>query len=85
MTPRCRAPFSIAIQSERACREDFFALTEPARWIARAYSRSFSVRVVLPESGWLMIANVRRRPASASKLPRFAHPAEGVMDERGRL
>ena len=35
-------------------------LTDPARWMAPPYSRSFSVRVVLPASGWLMIAKVRR-------------------------
>ncbi len=36
------------------------ALTSPARWIAPPASSSFSVSVVLPASGWEMIANVRR-------------------------
>src|ERR1700730_10477543 len=31
-------------------------------------SSSFSVRVVLPASGWLMMAKVRLRPISADKL-----------------
>ena len=34
--------------------------TEPAIWIAPENSSSFSVNVVLPASGWLMMANVRR-------------------------
>jgi hypothetical protein len=33
--------------------------------MAPAYSSNFSVSVVLPASGWEMIANVRRRPTSA--------------------
>ena len=39
-------------------------LTLPAIWIAPANSNSFSVSVVLPASGWEMIANVRRRATS---------------------
>src|SRR3990172_8089238 len=61
--PRCR---SISIQSEVAWRLARRALTEPARWIAPPYSNSFSVSVVLPASGWLMMAKVRRRRISRS-------------------
>ena len=62
--PRC---FSISIQSEVAWREALRALTEPAIWIAPENSSSFSVSVVLPASGWEMIAKVRRRRVSAAK------------------
>ena len=56
--PRC---FSISIQSLVAWRAALRALTEPAIWIAPENSSSFSVSVVLPASGWEMMANVRRR------------------------
>src|SRR5512145_1747226 len=56
--PRC---FSISIQSEVACREALRAFTDPAIWIAPENSSSFSVSVVLPASGWEMMAKVRRR------------------------
>src|SRR4051812_39159158 len=59
--PRC---FSISIQSEVAWREALRALTEPAIWIAPENSNSFSVSVVLPASGWEMMAKVRRRRTS---------------------
>src|SRR5574343_2113767 len=59
--PRC---FSISIQSEVAWREALRAFTEPAIWIAPENSSSFSVSVVLPASGWLMMAKVRRRRTS---------------------
>ena len=59
--PRC---FSISIQSEVAWRVALRALTEPAIWIAPENSSSFSVSVVLPASGWEMIAKVRRRRVS---------------------
>ena len=62
--PRC---FSISIQSEVAWREALRALTEPAIWIAPENSNSFSVSVVLPASGWEMMAKVRRRRVSAAK------------------
>jgi hypothetical protein len=55
--PRC---CSIFIQSERARRAWPRAFTSPARWIAPPNSSSFSVSVVLPASGWEMIAKVRR-------------------------
>src|SRR5690349_4216110 len=63
--PRC---FSISIQSEVAWREALRALTEPAIWIAPENSSSFSVSVVLPASGWEMIAKVRRRLVSEAKV-----------------
>ena len=56
--------FSSAIQSEVAWRADLRDFTEPAIWIAPPNSSSFSVSVVLPASGWEMIANVRRRRIS---------------------
>ena len=52
--------FSMSIQSETACFELAFPLTEPAVWMLPEYSSSFSVSVVLPASGCEMIANVRR-------------------------
>ena len=59
--PRC---CSRAIQSDVALRRPARAFTAPASATAPAYNRNFSVRVVLPASGWLMMANVRRRLAS---------------------
>ena len=56
--PRSR---SIFIQSERVFMRSFLAFTSPASWIAPPNSSSFSVSVVLPASGWAMIAKVRRR------------------------
>ena len=50
--------FSISIQSETACFAAFLPFTVPARFMAPPYSRNFSVRVVLPASGWDMMANV---------------------------
>jgi hypothetical protein len=62
--PRC---FSISIQSLVAWRDALRALTEPAIWIAPENSSSFSVSVVLPASGWEMMAKVRRRRVSEAK------------------
>ena len=62
--PRC---FSISIQSEVAWREALRPFTAPAIWIAPENSSSFSVSVVLPASGWEMMAKVRRRRVSAAK------------------
>ena len=62
--PRC---FSISIQSEVAARVFFLPFTWPAWAMAPPYSRNFSVRVVLPASGWEMMAKVRRRLISDSK------------------
>ncbi len=50
---------SMLIQSDVAC-GPFLPLTEPATWMAFPSSRSFSVIVVLPASGWEMIAKVLR-------------------------
>ncbi|MNY47316.1 hypothetical protein D3C86_1825770 [compost metagenome] len=63
--PRSR---SIFIQSERVWIRSFLALTSPASWMAPPNSRSFSVSVVLPASGWAMIANVRRRETASARL-----------------
>src|SRR5580704_13079842 len=71
--PRSR---SIAIQSERVDRRSRLALTCPASWIAPPNSRSFSVKVVLPASGWEMIAKVRRRPTSAAMGDGVSAPNE---------
>lgn len=60
--PRC---FSISIQSDVACRLALRPLTAPAICIAPENSSSFSVSVVLPASGWEMMANVRRRRVSS--------------------
>ena len=46
----------------------FLPLTTPAWAMAPPYSRNFSVNVVLPASGWEMMANVRRRLISSCKL-----------------
>ena len=62
--PRC---FSTSIQSEVAWRALLRALTVPAIWIAPPNSSSFSVSVVLPASGWEMMANVRRRATSRTR------------------
>src|SRR4051812_50036426 len=62
--PRC---FSISIQSDVAWREALRPFTAPAIWIAPENSSSFSVSVVLPASGWEMMAKVRRRRGSAAK------------------
>src|SRR4029079_18306845 len=61
--PRC---CSISIQSLRAERRPSLACTDPATCTAPEYSRNFSVSVVLPASGWEMIANVRRRRDSST-------------------
>src|SRR5262245_25254403 len=85
---------SISIQSDVAARRPARALTAPASPSMPAYSRNFSVSVVLPASGWLMIANVRRRAASTAdsdipsrlgRLRRFgerAVPAPRFLDRR---
>ena len=70
--PRC---FSISIQSDVAWRVALRAFTLPAIWIAPANSSSFSVSVVLPASGWEMIAKVRRRAVSSAI--RFSGVIEG--------
>jgi len=57
--------FSSAIQSDVAWRAALRLFTEPAIWIAPPNSSSFSVKVVLPASGWLTMAKLRRRRVSA--------------------
>ena len=59
--PRSR---SIFIQSDRVRRLSPRARTAPAARIAPPASSRFSVSVVLPASGWEMMAKVRRRAAS---------------------
>ena len=51
-----------------AWREALRALTDPAIWIAPENSNSFSVSVVLPASGWEMMAKVRRRRTSSKAV-----------------
>src|SRR5215469_6440375 len=55
---------SIFIQSDLARRASPRALTRPAACMAPPKSRRCSVNVVLPASGWEMMAKVRRRAAS---------------------
>src|SRR4030095_11039256 len=55
---------SIFIQSDLARRASPRALTRPAAWIAPPSSRRCSVKVVLPASGWEMMAKVLRLAAS---------------------
>ena len=74
--PRC---FSTSIQSEVAWRADLRAFTVPASWIAPPNSSSFSVSVVLPASGWAMMAKVRRFSTS-----RRSSGGKGVEDKGGR-
>jgi len=75
--------FSIDIQSESACREALRAFTAPASWMAPPNSSSFSVSVVLPASGWLMMPNVRRRSISFNNclLNIVLYPALAVVLE----
>src|SRR5277367_3479156 len=63
--PRC---FSISIQSDVAWRSDLRDFTVPATEMALPISSSFSVMVVLPASGWEMMAKVRRFATSAALL-----------------
>ena len=59
----------MSIQSDVVARRLRRPWTAPASSIASEYSSSFSVSVVLPASGWEMIANVRRRAASLATTP----------------
>src|SRR6476619_6288905 len=76
--PRC---CSIFIQSERARLASPRAFTAPATWMAPPNSSSFSVNVVLPASGWEMIANVRRRATSSASGERDGDSAETAMSD----
>lgn len=58
--------FSMPIQSERVETRLRLAFTSPASWIAPPNSSSFSVSVVLPASGWEMMAKVRRRATGSA-------------------
>src|SRR6187399_2467337 len=55
--PRC---LSISMKSLVACFLILLLFTAPAVCMAPPNRRNFSVRVVLPASGWEMIANVLR-------------------------
>ena len=55
---------SISIQSEVASFPLFLAPTIPAVRTIPEYKRSFSVKVVFPASGWLIMAKVRRLAAA---------------------
>src|SRR5262249_59542700 len=79
--PRSR---SIFIQSERVLRRSPLALTWPARLMAPPNSRSFSVSVVLPASGWEMIANVLRRATSWASGDADGDSAVKAMSDIGR-
>src|SRR6202453_5021852 len=83
--PRC---CSRRIQSEVAWRVALRPFTVPAIWIAPPNSSSFSVSVVLPASGWEMMANVLRRLISLyvsawdtdlilEYVPVYVHSMEG--------
>src|SRR5688572_14321760 len=63
--PRC---FSISIQSDLVAVSILLDLTAPAVWIAPPNSKSFSVKVVFPASGWAMMAKVLRFLISSVKL-----------------
>jgi hypothetical protein len=76
--PRC---FSMSIQSDTAWRALCLPLTEPAWLMAPPYSSSFSVSVVLPASGWLMMANVRRRSISSRFVIVGRVPFDQVLSE----
>src|SRR5689334_10338485 len=57
---------SIPIQSEAVVLPPLRPRTMPAVRIRPEYKRSFSVNVVLPASGWLMMAKVRLRAVAAA-------------------
>src|SRR5579883_2128520 len=56
------------VTTEMPRRRSPLARTEPASWIAPPARSRCSVSVVLPASGWEMIAKVRRRTISAAGL-----------------
>src|SRR5579862_9219339 len=77
--PRC---CSSRIQSEVAWRAAFRPLTVPAIVIAPPNSSSFSVNVVLPASGCEMIAKVRRRFISGSRVSVMSSQVRKVTPRR---
>src|SRR5579863_6894107 len=84
--PRSR---STSIQSERTRRRSPRAFTSPASWMAPPNSSSFSVSVVLPASGWEMMAKVRRRAISCSSVlmdrTKRASLIDGALEHDGIL
>src|SRR5882762_4777229 len=83
--PRSR---SIFIQSERVVRRSRLALTWPARLMAPPNSRSFSVSVVLPASGWEIKAGAgAARILQIEKDPRHhdARPSLNGANEAGNV
>src|SRR5438132_13072131 len=79
--PRSR---SIFIQSERVRRFSPRARTAPAARMAPPASSRFSVSVVLPASGWEMIAKVRRLAAWAA-MPRGELGREAAASAAGEV
>src|SRR5450830_1520764 len=77
--PRC---FSISIQSDVAWRLALRPFTAPAIWMAPENSSSFSVSVVLPASGWEMMAKVRRRRVSGAYDTVILGEGRAVRDGR---
>ena len=90
--PRWR---SISMKSDVAPFLILLLLTAPATWMAPPKSSSFSVRVVLPASGWAMTAKVRRRVISSCNVmylfecfcrdPAQPVPATAVATASGRV
>src|SRR5690606_33885331 len=75
------------MKSERVRRASPLARTWPASWMAPPQSRNFSVSVVLPASGWEMIAKVRRRAMSGGSggmLAVRSSMGSGYTGARGR-
>ena len=70
---------SIFMKSDRVRRASPLARTCPACWIAPPNSSSFSVSVVLPASGWEMMAKVRRRAISGGRAALWPRGEAGVV------
>src|SRR4029078_4561524 len=75
---------SLFIPSDRRLRRSPLALTWPARLMAPPNSSSFSVSVVLPASGWEMMANVRRRATSSESGDRGGDSVGAAMSDMNR-
>ncbi len=69
--PRC---CSSRIQSEVAWRAALRPFTVPASWMAPPNSSSFSVSVVLPASGWEMMAKVP--PSASAAIASIGHQCQ---------
>ncbi len=74
--PLCR---SISIKSLVAPFLILFDFTAPASWMAPPKSSSFSVRVVLPASGWEMIPNVLRLLISSENFIQIFKAAKIII------